>query len=108
MKQAISAVTCFNVILNGCQKWKNGTFILRVNQDEYIQQLQKSLSRTVKGVIKTLHLTITRNIPERLLNQLSLDDFHYMGNFTCESVLLLKRNGSNPYQLLEKIDLSKS
>ena len=87
---------------------KNGTFIVRVSQDKYIQQLQEELSKVFKGVIKTPHLTIARNISEQFLNQLSFDNFQYDSSFTCESVLLLKRNGNEPYQLLDKIDLLKT
>jgi 2'-5' RNA ligase len=107
MKQATSSIKSFEIFLNDCEKWKNGTFILKIEQDQYIQQLQRELSAVFKGVIKTPHLTIARNIPEHSLNQISLDDFHYKGSFTCESVLLLKRGGNEPYQLLDKIDLLK-
>lgn len=105
MKQAISSTKPFDILLNGCKKWNNGTFILRVSPNKYIQQLQAELSKVFKGVIKTPHLTIARNISEQFLNQLSLDDFQYDGCFSCESLLLLKKNGNQHYQSLDKIDL---
>jgi len=107
MKKATSIIKSFDILLMGCEKWKNGTFILKVNQDGAIQQLQQELSAVFKGVIKTPHLTIARNLPEQFLNQLSPGDYHYDDYFTCESVLLLKKNGNEPYQLLDKVDLSK-
>lgn len=106
-EQLISSIKSFDIALNGCEKWKNGTFILKVMQDEYIHQLQKELSKVFKGVIKTPHLTITRNLSEQFLNQLTLDAFQYYGGFTCESILLLKRNKTEPYHVLDKILLSK-
>nr|WP_294861893.1 2'-5' RNA ligase family protein [uncultured Fluviicola sp.] len=107
MKQVISSIKPFEIFLIGCEKWKNGTFILQVDQNEPIQNLQRELSAVFKGVIKTPHLTIIRNLPQRFLNQLSLSDYHYDGSFTCESVLLLKRSGNEPYHILGKIDLSE-
>ena len=108
MKQAISSIKPFDILLVGSEKWKNGTFIIKVHQDERIRQFLQELSAVFKGVIKTPHMTIARNLPKRSLNKLSLSDYDYHGHFTCESVLLLRRNGNEPYQLLDQIDLLKS
>ena len=108
MKQAISSIKPFDILLVGSEKWKNGTFIIKVHQDERIRQFLQELSAVFKGVIKTPHMTIARNLPKRSLNKLSLSDYDYNGHFTCESVLLLRRNGNEPYQLLDQIDLLKS
>jgi 2'-5' RNA ligase len=107
-KQAISNITSFKVVLDGCEKWKHGTIILQINKNDQLEKLQKELSKVFKGVTKTLHLTILRNIPGQSLNQLSLDNFPYYGEFNCESILLLKKTANKPYQLLKQIDLLKS
>lgn len=107
MKQAVSLIEPFDILLKGSEKWKNGTFILKIEQNVYIEQLQRELSAVFKGIIKNPHLTIARNIPEQILNQLSLEEYDYNGYFTCESVLLLKRSENEPYQLLDEIYFSK-
>lgn len=106
-KQTISKIECFDIVLDGCEKWKNGTFILKVRQVQHIQKLQDGLSSVFKGLIKSPHLTIARNVNERSLNSLPVEDFQYHGSFLCESILLLKKNGNNPYQVLDRISLFK-
>lgn len=105
IKQAISSIKSFDIALNGCEKWKNGTFILKINPDQNLYQLQEEFSKVFKGVIKTPHLTIARNLPEEFLNNLLPDEFQYYGNFTCETITLLRRSQNAPYQILDKIPL---
>lgn len=102
-EQALSSIKCLDIILNGSEKWRNGTFILKINQNQYIHQLQKELSKVFKGVIKTPHLTVARNLSEQFLNNLILDDFDYHGYFACHEIILLKRCVDGPYQIVKKI-----
>lgn len=106
-QQAISAITPFDVVLDGCEKWKNGTFVVKVNQDKHINHLLEKLTVVFKGVIKTPHLTIARNIAGKLLDQLPMENFEYKSEFKCESIYILKKKESNPYQLLDTIYLKE-
>ncbi len=105
--QAFSAIESFDINLNGCEKWKNGTFVLKIKQDQFIQKLQKGISPIFKGVIQTPHLTIARNISKSSLEYFSIDDFDYTGSFHCKTILLLKKNGNEPYQILHQIPLTR-
>lgn len=105
--QAISVIESFDINLSGCEKWKNGTFVLKIKQDQFIQKLQKELSLIFKGVIQTPHLTIARNISKESLDHLSIDDFQYTRSFKCQAILLLKKTGNEPYQILHQILLAR-
>lgn len=106
-EQVLSSIKPFDIVLNGGEKWKNGTFVLKFNQNQCLHQLQGELSKVFKGVIKTPHLTVARNVSEQFLNNLRLDDFQYHGDFACEEIILLKRIADEPYQIVKKIPLSK-
>lgn len=106
MEQALSGIECFEIRLNGCEKWNNGSFILKVDHTESIHILQKQLSAHFKGITRTLHLTIARTISRKEFAHFSANDFQYSGNFSCDSIVLLKKSGNNPYQLLHRVLLS--
>lgn len=93
----------FTISISGVEKWKNGTFVLQLTHNEHLIQIQKELSLSFKGVIKKLHLTIARNLSERILEHISSDHFDYQGNFICESILLLKKSQGKSYQTLSQI-----
>ncbi len=101
-----SSLKPFVISISGVEKWKNGTFILQLAQNEDIIYIQNELSDSFKGVIKTPHLTIARNIPERILDQISSDRFDYQGDFVCNSILLLKKSPGKSYQALSQIGFS--
>lgn len=105
LSSATSSIMPFTVSISGAEKWKNGTLVLQLIQNEFINQIQKELSLRFKGIIKTPHLTIARNIPERISRQLSLDHFDYHGNFICESILILKKKPGKSYQTLLRVEL---
>ena len=105
-KQVLSSVKSFDIQLEDSEKWKNGTFVLKVKSDENTLELQKQLSTVFKGVIKTFHLTIARNISAAFSNQPPIKNFDYKGHFNCESITLLKKKGNMPYQVVEKIHLN--
>lgn len=94
----------FTVVISGVEKWKNGTFILQLIQNEALNYIQKELSDSFKGVIKTPHLTIARNIPERILEQVSTNHFDYQGSFLCKSILILKKSQGKSYQALSRVE----
>ncbi|TSJ40194.1 2'-5' RNA ligase family protein [Fluviicola chungangensis] len=106
IKQALAGIECFKIGLNGCELWNNGSFILKVDHTESIHMLQKQLSAHFKGVVQTLHLTIARTISRKQFADFSANDFQYSGNFSCDSIVLLKKSGNTPYQLLHRILLS--
>lgn len=106
MEQALTGIECFEITLNGCEKWNNGSFILKVDHTDSIHVLQKQLSAHFKGVVRTLHLTIARAISTKQLADFSANDFQYSGNFSCDSIVLLKKSGNTPYQLLHQVVLS--
>ncbi|WP_300665286.1 2'-5' RNA ligase family protein [Fluviicola sp.] len=107
IKEKLTAITAslkpFTVVISGVEKWKNGTFILQLIQNEALNYIQKELSHSFKGVTKTPHLTIARTIPERILEQVSPDYFDYQGDFICESILILKKSPGKSYQTLSMI-----
>lgn len=103
LASSTSSLKPFTISVSGAEKWKNGTLVLKLSQNEHLNYLQKELSLSFKGIIKALHLTISRNIPERILEQVSTDNFDYQGNFLCESVLLLKKSPGKSYQLLSSV-----
>ena len=93
----------FTIAISGVEKWKNGTFVLQLTQNEHVTFIQKTLSLSFKGVIKTPHLTIARSIPQRILEQISTDHFDYQGGFLCESILILKKSQGKSYQTLSRV-----
>ncbi|MNV37696.1 hypothetical protein D3C71_1292250 [compost metagenome] len=102
---AVSSLGPFTISISGTEKWKNGTLVLQLTQNEFLNKIQKELSFAFKGIIKTPHLTIARNIPERILEQISLDNFDYQGHFICESILILKKKSGKSYQTFSKVKL---
>lgn len=104
-KQGLAAIEKFNVAIDGCEKWNNGTLILKIKQDSSIQKLLQELVTVFKGIIRTPHLTIARSIPKSFLEHLPIEDFQYQGNFNCDSIVLLKKTGGDAYQVLHKITL---
>ncbi len=105
LNSAVSSIKPFTISISGAEKWKNGTFVLQLIQNESVSQIQKELSLRFKGIIKTPHLTIARNIPERISEKISLDHFDYHGNFICDSILILKKKPGKLYQTLLKVEL---
>lgn len=103
--QGLANIESFNIAINGCEKWNNGTFILRVKQDSHIEVLLRNLASIFKGIIQTPHLTIARSIPKSYLDYLPIDDFQYQGSFNCNTIVLLKKTGSESYRVLHKIIL---
>ena len=106
-KQVLSSVKSFDIQLEGSEKWENGILVLKVNPDENTLELQKQLSGAFRGVIKNFHLTIARNMAVKLLDQLPMENFEYKGRFRCESIYILKKKQSKPYQLLDTIYLKR-
>jgi hypothetical protein len=96
-KLIASNIKSFKISIIGPEKWRNGTLILKIDQDKFIRNLQYALSKNFKGVLKTIHLTISRNIPSRILDNLSLEDFKYAENFMCKSILILKKTKNAAY-----------
>ncbi len=106
--EVFSSLRSFNIQVEGPEQWKNGTFVLRVNPDQNILKLQKQLSGAFKGVVKNFHLTIARNISVELMNKLPTKSVDYPCEFNCESINILKKKESKPYQLLETIYLKEN
>ena len=106
--QVLSSVNSFDVQLKGSEIWKNGTFVLKVNPDENILELQKQLSSAFKGVIKNFHLTIARNISIELSNELPTERFDYQSQFNCNSIYILKKKENKPYHIFGTIHLEES
>ncbi|MDF3029133.1 MAG: hypothetical protein K0S23_3440 [Fluviicola sp.] len=104
-KQVLSSVKSFDIQLEGSEKWKNGNLVLKVNPDTNTLELQKKLSGAFRGVIKKFHLTIVRNIADKLLDQLPMENFDYKSVFKCEAIYILKKKENKPYQLLDTIYL---
>ena len=106
-KQRLIHIENFNITVDGCEKWNNGTFILKVKQDPHIETLLQELATVFKGIIRTPHLTIARGIPKTFLEHLPINDFQYRGNFNCTRIVLLKKTGDKAYQVLHKFSLQK-
>lgn len=107
-KQVFSSIQSFTVQVEGSEFWKNGTLVLKVTPDDNTLKLQKQLSTEFKGVIKNLHLTIARNLSSELLDKTSMEPFDYQGEFTCNSIHILKKKGRESYQLIETIYLKET
>ena len=107
-KQVLSSLKSFDIRLEGAERWKNGNLVLTLIPDINTMELQKQLSGAFKGVIKKFHLTIARNIADKLLDQLPMENFDYKSAFKCESIYILKKKENKPYQLLDTIYLKET
>jgi len=103
--QGLTDIENFNITIDGCEKWNNGTFVLKIKQDSRIEMLIGKLATIFKGTVKTPHLTIARSLPKIFLQHLLTDSFQYQGNFNCDTIVLLKKTGNKWYEILHKFPL---
>ncbi|WP_436485212.1 2'-5' RNA ligase family protein [Chitinophaga sp. ARDCPP14] len=113
VKNAVSALSSFEVQLNGCNIFPHGytsdSLVLQIGNPQPIIDVHKSLFKALKRKTPkmTPHMTIVKEVPHNKLRKTDLSAFDYHNSFLCTKITILKKMaGDKQYDKLFEVCLS--